>query len=579
MRRIAVVSMVRNEADVIESFVRHCLSFADFMLVVDHMSVDDTGGILQALAQEGLPVMVRRFEDVEQSQSEVMTALARQAFLEEGADLVLPLDADEFLVPEDGISCRAILEQLAVDRVYSLDWVRYLLAEPEAGQDVFLLARPAWRSRQAERLKKIVVGREAFVRTGLEISQGNHVACIKNEAGEQALVPERIAGLHLAHYSWRSEAQACSKAAVGWLANLAKYSPYTNMANHWRKDFDCLLHGEGLKPQPLMEPLPVRWSGLMVSLRYTRKRGDAFVTLLQAAEHMAEAYAAQKVLNRRAIVSCLIPFDGDAAAFRASVASVEAQSYPYYELFSFSVVAETAMWDEVCQESAGRIIQLRRTAGEYPLQLAAQVNGAYVQWVMPGDVLQPDRFMKMVESLEPQPNITFALSLDGCADARGLLRRLDLQAALDTGDERFVLGDGDEIWFYLLGQGKVLGGGISSVLFRRQTMDDCAWLKDCFMDDRLMLLSFWGKVLPGAVIGSFAESLVRVSTRNMSVDDVVWLQMEWFYLLQEHMSDRGMSSASWQLFRQRQRKLTGIVPQASEIVQRAYQQVMQQVEV
>ena len=43
------------------------------------------------LAQEGLPVMVRRFEDVEQSQSEVMTAL------------LLPLDADEFLIPDDGI--------------------------------------------------------------------------------------------------------------------------------------------------------------------------------------------------------------------------------------------------------------------------------------------------------------------------------------------------------------------------------------------------------------------------------------------------------------------------------------------
>ena len=64
MKRIAVVSMVRNEADVIESFVRHCLSFADFIFVVDHMSVDDTGDILKALMQEGLPVMVRRFEDV-----------------------------------------------------------------------------------------------------------------------------------------------------------------------------------------------------------------------------------------------------------------------------------------------------------------------------------------------------------------------------------------------------------------------------------------------------------------------------------------------------------------------------------
>ena len=183
----------------------------------------------------------------------------------------------------------------------------------------------------------------------------------------------------------------------------------------------------------------------------------------------------------------------------------------------------------------------------------------------------------MVESLESQPNITLALSLDNCADAEGVLRQLGLQAALDTGEELFVLGDGDEIWTYLLGQGKVLGG-ISSVLFRRQTMDRCAWLKDCFMDDRLMLLSFWGKVLPSAVIGSFAESLVRVATRNMSVDDVLWLQLEWFYLLQEHMSDHGMSHAPWQRFRQRQQQLVRIVPRASKIVQSVYQQVMQQLD-
>ena len=331
---------------------------------------------------------------MEQSQSEVMTDLARQAFLDEGADLILPLDADEFLISEEGISCRARLEQLAVERVYSLDWVRYLLAEPEARQDSFLLSRPAWRNTQAESLKKIVVGREAFVRTDLKISQGNHVACIRTKSREQALVPERIVGLHLAHYSWRSEAQARLKVAVGWLANLAKYSPYTNMANHWRRDFDHLLHGEGLKPQPLINPFAVRWSGSPIALRYTRKRGDAFVTLLQTAQHIAEGYVQQKVLNQRAIVSCLVPFDGDATAFRVSVESVEAQSYPYYKIFSFSIVSETATWDEVCQEFAGRIRPLQRTAGEYSLQLAEQATGSYVQWVMPGDVLKPDRFMR-----------------------------------------------------------------------------------------------------------------------------------------------------------------------------------------
>ena len=49
MAKIAIVSMVRNEADVIESFVRHNLQVADALYIIDHASTDGTGEILQQL--------------------------------------------------------------------------------------------------------------------------------------------------------------------------------------------------------------------------------------------------------------------------------------------------------------------------------------------------------------------------------------------------------------------------------------------------------------------------------------------------------------------------------------------------
>ena len=49
---IVVVSMVRNEADIIESFVRHNLQFADRLYIVNHRSSDATKDILQQLLQE-----------------------------------------------------------------------------------------------------------------------------------------------------------------------------------------------------------------------------------------------------------------------------------------------------------------------------------------------------------------------------------------------------------------------------------------------------------------------------------------------------------------------------------------------
>ena len=52
--QIAIVSMVRNEADVIESFVRHNLQVADVLYCIDHASTDGTSDILANLQREGL---------------------------------------------------------------------------------------------------------------------------------------------------------------------------------------------------------------------------------------------------------------------------------------------------------------------------------------------------------------------------------------------------------------------------------------------------------------------------------------------------------------------------------------------
>ena len=101
MSFIAVVSMVRNEADVIESFVRHNLGWADRLYVAVHESSDETLSILQALQGDGLPIVLSEVKGAAQLQSEVVTMLMRQA-VAEGAAFVVPLDADEFLLPDGG---------------------------------------------------------------------------------------------------------------------------------------------------------------------------------------------------------------------------------------------------------------------------------------------------------------------------------------------------------------------------------------------------------------------------------------------------------------------------------------------
>ena len=49
---IIAISRVKNEADIIEAFVRHTLHFADRMIISDSGSIDGTWDILQILVDE-----------------------------------------------------------------------------------------------------------------------------------------------------------------------------------------------------------------------------------------------------------------------------------------------------------------------------------------------------------------------------------------------------------------------------------------------------------------------------------------------------------------------------------------------
>ena len=92
-----VIAAVKNEADLIEPFVRHNLALADRMLLVDNGSSDRTLEILRQLQAEGLAVEVDQDPSLGQYQRERVTRLMQRA-LAYSPDWILPLDADELLL-------------------------------------------------------------------------------------------------------------------------------------------------------------------------------------------------------------------------------------------------------------------------------------------------------------------------------------------------------------------------------------------------------------------------------------------------------------------------------------------------
>ena len=153
---IAAISMVRNKADVIESFVRHTLRFADWLYITDHRSEDATREILSALVSEGLPILVIYYEQEGHAQSEIMTKQLYQA-IDDGADIVLPLDADEFLLSYDGSDIKNILLSLSKEEVYS---VLYYDSEIKNRKEnnVFCLSGTVLRSKMSHQLSKVIAG-------------------------------------------------------------------------------------------------------------------------------------------------------------------------------------------------------------------------------------------------------------------------------------------------------------------------------------------------------------------------------------------------------------------------------------
>lgn len=107
------IAMVKNEADVIEAFVRHNLAFMDALAIVDNDSVDDTREILVQLQRRGLPIILLDDPVVGHFQAEIMTAVYRRMVPIFRPRFVFLLDADEFIVAS---SRKALYQQLRAMR-------------------------------------------------------------------------------------------------------------------------------------------------------------------------------------------------------------------------------------------------------------------------------------------------------------------------------------------------------------------------------------------------------------------------------------------------------------------------------
>ena len=113
--KIIGISMIRNDADIVEAFVRHTLRALDHLFVIVHCPHDGTGEILAALQAEGLPITLVLDDEPAFLQGERLSWLAQAAYKAIRCDFAFPLDADEFIVPPEHDAIEAALGSLLPD--------------------------------------------------------------------------------------------------------------------------------------------------------------------------------------------------------------------------------------------------------------------------------------------------------------------------------------------------------------------------------------------------------------------------------------------------------------------------------
>jgi len=298
--------MIRNDADIVEAFVRHTARLLDHLFVMIHSPEDGTGEILKALLGERLPMTLVFDDEPAFLQGERLTWLARQAHAALPCDFVFPLDADEFIVPAERGTIDAALAALPLEAPAARVRLRTFVPtadDPPAEPNP--LRRIRYRLNDEPKVDKAVLTPAFLADPMLVLDHGNHGLLRIGAPARQLRVPP-LRDIALAHYPVRSPAQVADKTVIGYLAHLASGRPEAEerrLATHWRRCYEEMVLQEatrgmderetmawfhnrpGLEARPgefvcdpTPAPDPLRYGHLV--------RNDAYATLARFAEHL-----------------------------------------------------------------------------------------------------------------------------------------------------------------------------------------------------------------------------------------------------------------------------------------------------
>ena len=315
-KKLFAVTMVKNEMDVIESFVRYNLHIFDGMIILNNGSTDGTAHILKQLKDEGLPLFIIEDSDREYEQDRKTTQLLQKAVYEFQADIVVPLDADEFLIHMDKGNPREILKQVEPNSYNLVKWRTYVPDFRE--NEKFIPARITMaRDDSIEEFYKVVIPKELIENYGVKLTFGNHE--ILYDTQYKHLIKRVFnQNMRIAHFPIRSKEQVISKIGTTWIYNLARNERKDGQNFHQKIIFDKLKENPDLRDEDVIEfakkfalksdqPVILKEDPIDLTfckdtkIRYTIDQVKPLSTILEGSEWISQSFANYKKESKEEI--------------------------------------------------------------------------------------------------------------------------------------------------------------------------------------------------------------------------------------------------------------------------------------
>lgn len=213
---IASITLVRNEADIIESFIRYNLQYLNVMFVVDKESSDRTVEIIRNLQKEGYPIYL------DYDYNSAVNSMKNSPEFNECTH-VIPLNADEFLSVESDANLQQTFKLLKPGKGYYIKRRTYL-PHPEDHKEIALIPERIihCRDERFDSAYKIFIPRGIIFHPDVQRSiASNDTTCVPSSNVEQEYL---LNDLRLAYFPLRSVEQIKIKKIGEWITAVVDHA-------------------------------------------------------------------------------------------------------------------------------------------------------------------------------------------------------------------------------------------------------------------------------------------------------------------------------------------------------------------